>query len=249
MKMSTAGLMALIAREAIVLTRYKDSVGVWTIGVGHTKAAGGIDPATFTGTLTIQQVLDMLRTDIASYEDDVNHAVRALLKQHEFDALVSFHYNTGGIKVASLTKSINAGDKQTAAIQFMNWVTPTSIKARRDSERLQFVSGIYPEPFATIYPADASGNIQWSKGKRTDLRGVLTTTEPTPLDQPIVDPAIERVKWIQTRLMAHNRNPGPIDGDMGPRTKDALAGFIIAKHITPDVIDANTASALAADPT
>ncbi|WP_428141663.1 glycoside hydrolase family protein, partial [Bradyrhizobium sp.] len=36
--------MALISHEGIVLSRYKDSVGVWTIGVGHTKAAGNPDP-------------------------------------------------------------------------------------------------------------------------------------------------------------------------------------------------------------
>jgi len=33
MKTSTAGLMALTAHEGIVLSRYKDSVGVWTIGM------------------------------------------------------------------------------------------------------------------------------------------------------------------------------------------------------------------------
>lgn len=35
MKLSDKGLMALIAHEGIVQSRYKDAVGVWTIG-GHT---------------------------------------------------------------------------------------------------------------------------------------------------------------------------------------------------------------------
>ena len=64
MKTSTAGLMAICAHEGIVLSRYKDSVGVWTIGVGHTKAAGNPDPASFTGSLLIGEAFGLLRHDI-----------------------------------------------------------------------------------------------------------------------------------------------------------------------------------------
>jgi len=34
------GLIALAGREGIRTLAYKDSVGVWTIGVGHAAAAG-----------------------------------------------------------------------------------------------------------------------------------------------------------------------------------------------------------------
>ncbi|MGL4404468.1 MAG: glycoside hydrolase family protein, partial [Notoacmeibacter sp.] len=46
---SNKGLMELIAHEAIVLTPYRDVKDVWTIGIGHTAAAGGINPAKFNG--------------------------------------------------------------------------------------------------------------------------------------------------------------------------------------------------------
>jgi GH24 family phage-related lysozyme (muramidase) len=36
MKTSTAGRAAISAREGCILTAYKDSAGVLTIGVGHT---------------------------------------------------------------------------------------------------------------------------------------------------------------------------------------------------------------------
>lgn len=178
MKTSTDGLIALISHEGIVLTRYKDSVGVWTIGVGHTKAAGGIDPSTFTGTLSMTEALDLLKKDIVKYEDGVNKAVKVPLKQHEFDALVSFHYNTGAIGSATLTKTLNAGDKKSAGAQFMNWVKPPEIRGRRQSESTLFLTGKYPDPIATAYPADAAGKVMWGKGTRVNVRDLLNTKRP-----------------------------------------------------------------------
>jgi len=188
MRTSTEGLIALIGHEGIVQTRYRDSVGVWTIGVGHTKAAGGLDPATFTGKLTLQQVMDLLRADIAKYEADVMRAVKVPLKQHEFDALVSFHFNTGGIGRAHLTKSLNAGDTRKAAEQFMHWVTPKEITARRMAERDLFLTGKYPKPTGTVYPATPGGRVVWGGGKRVDLRELLNPPENPPVIPPVIPP-------------------------------------------------------------
>lgn len=179
MKMSTEGLIALIGHEGIVLSRYKDSVGVWTIGVGHTAAAGGINPKTFTGTLSMQQAIDLLRTDIAKYERDVSNAVKVPLKQHEFDALVSFHYNTGAIGRASFVKKLNAGDRAGAMKGIMDWRKPAEIIPRRTAERDLFKTGVYPAPFATAYPADANGKVLWSKGSRVNVRDLLRSPRPT----------------------------------------------------------------------
>ncbi|TCL70661.1 lysozyme [Rhizobium sp. BK251] len=191
MKTSTEGLIALIGHEGIVLSRYKDSVGVWTIGVGHTKAAGGINPELFAGTLSLQQAIDLLRTDIVKYEDAVNKAVKVPLTQYEFDALVSFHYNTGAIASATLTKTLNSGDKVNAGKQFMNWVKPPEIKSRRQAERTLFLTGKYPPPLATIYPADKSGKVQWGKGARVNVRDLLNAGNiaTPPLDKPPAPPA------------------------------------------------------------
>jgi hypothetical protein len=40
MKTSLLGLVSLVAHEGIVLSRYKDSVGVFTIGVVQSNAEG-----------------------------------------------------------------------------------------------------------------------------------------------------------------------------------------------------------------
>lgn len=194
--------MALAAHEGIVLTPYKDSVGVWTIGIGHTKSAGNPDPAKFTGTLTVSEAFGLLRHDIMRYEREVDEAVTAPLKQHEFDALVSFHYNTGAIKKASFVKKLNAGDRPGAIAGMMDWRKPKEIIPRRTAERDLFRSGRYPEPWATIWPANAKGQVQWGSGKRIDLREFIKPAPPVvPADAP---------KPVPAPSPATEPQPGPV---------------------------------------
>lgn len=170
MKVSKEGLMELIGHEAIVLTRYKDSVGVWTLGIGHTKAAGPPNPATFDGEMTVKQAVELFAKDIAAYARDVNSALKVTVSQTEFDALVSFHFNTGAIKRASLTKSLNGGDRKKAAEQFMNWKKPPEIMKRRKKEQKLFAKGEYSEDgMALLIPADKNGKVLFSKSKRVRL--------------------------------------------------------------------------------
>ena len=187
MKLSDKGRMALISHEGIVQSRYKDSVGVWTIGVGHTTAAGGINPANFTGTITLKEVFDLFGHDVANYEAAVNRAVKVPVKQHQFDALVSFHYNTGAIGKATLVKKLNAGDVAGATKGFDAWVKPKEITERRMAEKALFHSGVYPAPFATVYPATPQGKVLWGSGKRIDLAKALfiETAKPVEAAKPI----------------------------------------------------------------
>lgn len=186
MRVSTKGLMALISHEGIVQSRYKDSVGVWTVGVGHTAAAGGIDPAKFRGELSIPEVMDLLRKDIAKYEVGVNRAVKVPLAQHEFDALVSFHYNTGAIGKASFVRKLNAGDRAGAMKGIMDWRKPKEIIPRRKAERDLFRTGKYPPPYANVYPATDSGAVQWGKGRRVYLPDLLGA--PPAREKPVETP-------------------------------------------------------------
>lgn len=89
----------------------------WTIGWGATGA--GIGP----GTLWSQQQCDArLDADIARHAGDVRRALGgARTSQPQFDALVSFHYNTGAIARATLTAKHRAGDHAGAAAEFARW--------------------------------------------------------------------------------------------------------------------------------
>lgn len=160
------------------------------IGVGHTKAAGGLNPETFTGTLSMQQAIDLLQADIAKYEEGVNRAIKVPLEQHEFDALVDFNFNTGAIGKASFVNLINSGDKAGAMKKIMDWRKPPEIIPRRTAERDLFRTGIYPAPMATVYPADGQGRVLWSKGTRVNVKDLLAQPRPVipPEPSPVPPP-------------------------------------------------------------
>jgi len=151
MQTSERGILELCEHEGIVPAPYLDSVGVWTWGVGHTAAAGGPNPAQMAKAMpsgedemreALEACIKQLAVDLRHYEDDVNQAIRVPLKQHEFDALVSFHYNTGGIHRAKLTQAINAG-RPDASQHFFGWLRPPEIKGRRTAEKELFETGDY----------------------------------------------------------------------------------------------------------
>ncbi len=142
MRTSNKGLVALMGREAVVLSTYEDTKGIPTIGVGHTAAAGEPNPAPGL-KISLRDALDIFHRDIVKYEDAVNAAVKVPLAQHEFDALVSFQFNTGGIAKAQLTRRLNDDDREGAAQGFLGWLRPPEIEGRRRAEMRQFATGDY----------------------------------------------------------------------------------------------------------
>lgn len=95
----------------------------WTIGWGATGRdhvhGGVIGP----GTRWTQAQCDVrLAQDLLRYADEVAAAIgTAPTTQSQFDALVSFHYNTGAIGRATLTRRHIAGDHSGAAREFARW--------------------------------------------------------------------------------------------------------------------------------
>lgn len=172
MTTSEQGKVALIVKEAIVRSPYYDSVNVLTFGIGHTAAAGKPDPKSLKKSKRYQYrfVLDIFNHDLKKFEERVNDAVKVPLKQHEFDALVSFDYNTGGIYRAKLTKLLNEGKKKRAAAAFMGWLRPKSIIGRRTKEMNLFLTGKYPKStYVTEYQTNGKGRILWKSAERIDI--------------------------------------------------------------------------------
>lgn len=177
MKISSKGVLEIAEHEGIVPGPYRDSVGVWTYGVGHTAAAGGPDPAAMPRGMpanldqAILKALGIFDTDLDKYEARVSDAVNVPLKQHQFDALVSFDFNTGGIYRAKLTQAINRGDMSGAG--FMGWLKPKEIIKRRKAEQALFRTGDY----------DANGDAIpiYRVDERGRLRGILKTVSGAEL--------------------------------------------------------------------
>lgn len=90
----------------------------WTIGWGATG------PGIRRGLTWTQAQCDArLERDLRRYAAEVSRAlVGAATTQSQFDALVSFHYNTGAIGKATLTRLHRSGDHAQAAAEFGKWV-------------------------------------------------------------------------------------------------------------------------------
>jgi GH24 family phage-related lysozyme (muramidase) len=89
----------------------------WTIGWGATGADIG------PGTVWTQAQCDArLAEDVARHAEDVAEALGDTpTSQAQFDALVSFHYNTGAIRWATLTAKHRKGDYSGASEEFARW--------------------------------------------------------------------------------------------------------------------------------
>ena len=212
-KMSDRGLLALARHEGIVPGPYLDAAGTWTFGIGHTVAAGAPDPMKMPRGMpddldaAIREAFRVFRSDLARYEADIRNAVRVPLAPHEFDALVSFHYNTGGIARATLTRHLNVGDRVAAARAFLNWRRPASIIPRRVAERTLFSKGRYPAGPITVWRVDAQGRVDFSRPvRRLSETQALTLLRPSPVTPPSISKPdtptgfIARLAAILTRL-------------------------------------------------
>ncbi len=172
MQMTDRGLLALARHEGLVPGPYRDVKDVWTFGIGHTAAAGPPDPAQMPRGMPadldarVREAFRLFRADLALYEAAVLRAVTVPLAPHEFDALVSFHYNTGGIARAALTRQLNASDRDAAARAFLNWRRPASIIPRREAERDLFRHGRYPGGTIPVWSADRTGRVDFSRPVR-----------------------------------------------------------------------------------
>jgi lysozyme len=114
----------------------------WTIGWGATGQR------ICKGMVWTQEQCDArLAADLARFAREVVRALgSAPTSQAQFDALVSFHYNTGAIARATLTKLHKAGKFDEAAAQFGKWVHAggkrlTGLVRRREAEAALYRNG------------------------------------------------------------------------------------------------------------
>lgn len=149
MNVSPAGRHFIGLHEGLRLAAYRDAVGVWTIGYGHTAMAGPPAPAAGM-TITREEADAILARDLKRFEDGVSRLVAVPLAQHEFDALVSFAFNVGegNLSRSTLLRKLNAGDRAGAAAEFGKWnkaggrVLP-GLTRRRAEERAMFAERAY----------------------------------------------------------------------------------------------------------
>ena len=123
----------------------------WTIGWGATGADHFNGGRIRRGTIWTQAQCDQrLREDLPRYAREVIAALGPAISatsQAQFDALASFHYNTGAIARATLTRKHIAGDFQGAAREFARWVNAggrplKGLERRRAAEAALYLEGV-----------------------------------------------------------------------------------------------------------
>lgn len=117
MSISQAGIDLIKKYEGCRLFAYRDSVGVATIGYGHTKGV------TMGQAITQQQAEAFLRDDIREAES-VLHAMDINFKQQQFDALCSWIFNLGSgnfLRSSMCLKMTTQADDEEVTDQLIRW--------------------------------------------------------------------------------------------------------------------------------
>lgn len=128
------------------LKAYKDAVGVYTVGYGHTgrtHADGSVYPGR---EITAAEANELLAQDLRYFAEAVRRLVTTIpLAANQFAALVSFTFNLGegNLKRSTLLRKLNAKQYEAAAREFEKWVYAGKTKLRglvrrRRAERLLF---------------------------------------------------------------------------------------------------------------
>lgn len=144
MKTSQQGIDFIKRHEALRLHAYKDAVGVWTIGYGHTSTAkqGMI--------ITEEEAEKLLKQDLRVAEDEITRHLLPL-KQHQFDSLTSLVFNIGigAFRKSTLLKRLKIDvNHPDISNQFNRWVygggkiLPGLVRRRREEANL-YITGDY----------------------------------------------------------------------------------------------------------
>lgn len=132
-------------------TVYRDIAGFWTIGYGHKiKPGENFYPYGTVKTINHDDAKKLLTKDMQQAADVVNKYVVVPLNENQFNALVSFVYNTSSndehiFANSTLLKKLNSGDYQGAADELNKWVyaggkISNGLIARRETEKNLFLA-------------------------------------------------------------------------------------------------------------
>ena len=104
--------------EGVCYEAYQDSVGVWTIGVGHT---GGVQKG---DVIDHAEAMRLLASDLKRTVDGLAPHVKVGVSEGQFIAITSLAFNIGVNGVVNgcpkLMAALNAGDWEECARQFLD---------------------------------------------------------------------------------------------------------------------------------
>jgi lysozyme len=158
MKVSDKALEVIRHHEGVRTTPYQCPALLWTIGVGHVidpnharvplaeRKALPI-PDGWNRKITMGEVDDILKRDLANFERGVERYCPVPLTQGQFDSLVSFSFNVGlgTLQRSTLRQKVLRGEMEGAAEELLKYTIGggkvlKGLVNRRNDERAMFLS-------------------------------------------------------------------------------------------------------------
>ena len=164
MKTSQNGINLIKKFEGCQLKAYKCAAGVWTIGYGHTYGVKS------TNIITQKQAEQYLIEDLERFEKKVEkYNYRYNWTQNEFDALVSFAFNTGSIDklTADGTRNREVIAEKILLYNKAGGKVLVGLTKRRQAERELFLKKVEVAPVQQYS----------SKNKTTDGSGIIRAVQ------------------------------------------------------------------------
>jgi lysozyme len=114
---SKAGIALIKHHEGVRSRPYRCPANLWTVGVGHLIGNGKSLPDSWNRTFSAEEIDGILKSDLRRFELGVHKMLpNVSLRQHEFDALVSFCFNLGlgCFQRSTLRQALLRGNKKAA---------------------------------------------------------------------------------------------------------------------------------------
>ena len=117
MNVSKAGIALIKHHEGVRSRPYRCAANLWTCGVGHLIGDGKHLPDSWNRTFTKEEIDGLLKSDLRRFELGVHKMLPNVpLRQHEFDAIISFCFNLGlgCFQRSTIRQALLRGDKKAA---------------------------------------------------------------------------------------------------------------------------------------
>jgi lysozyme len=114
---SKAAIALIKHHEGVRSRPYRCPANLFTVGVGHLIGDGKSLPESWNRTFSQEEIDGLLKSDLRRFELGVHKMLPNVpLRQHEFDAIISFCFNLGlgCFQRSTLRQALLRGDKKAA---------------------------------------------------------------------------------------------------------------------------------------
>jgi lysozyme len=116
-KVSDRAIKLIKHHEGVRNRPYRCPANLWTVGVGHLIGDGKSLPDSWNRTFSQEEIDGILKSDLRRFELGVSKMLPNVpLRQHEYDAIISFCFNLGlgCFQRSTIRQALLRGDKKAA---------------------------------------------------------------------------------------------------------------------------------------